>query len=477
MPRLADSSAHNVRAGAGSAPLVAYILKQRSLAFRIFLLIVVVAAMTAVRGVFGLVVPHVGFFAFYFPAVMIVTILTGWQMGLVCIAVSAAVATWLFMAPELALAPPTFSQSLNIASFVGAAGLQVIVAQWLRSVLQQMERNENRYRQLVSATSGIVWTTDADGSVEEPQPGWSEITGVRWPNYGGDRWSQSIHEEDRERLVFKSWTVDSPEAHSAEIRIWHAPSNDWRWFAARAVPINDTSGNPREWVTIITDTHERKLARDRREMVIGELRHRLKNLFTIIGSLAQSSRPRNAPEVDLFIGKLTGRLHALSAAADLVVARGRVSLELGEVVRATLAPFMEERSSRMSIEGPPLELQEESGAAIALAIHELATNAIKYGALSVPDGKVNLSWWRNPVPEGERVEIVWKETGGPACSAPTQLGFGSRVIKFAASREKSGEVTLDYPPEGLFCRISFVKQPDSPATAGPNKTFEDVGIL
>ena len=475
MPRLFEASASETRANAGSAPLVAYILKQRSVAFRIFLLIVAVAAMTLVRAAFGLAVPHVGFFAFYFPAVMIITILTGWQMGLACIVVSAVVGAWLFMAPAWAVRMPNFTQWLNIASFVGAASLQVVLAQWLRSVLQRMERNENRYRQLVSATSGVVWTTDADGNVEEPQPGWAEITGVRWPNYRGDAWSQSIHEDDRSRLVFKSWTVDSPQAHTAEVRIWHAPSNDWRWFAARAVPINDSSGNPREWVTILTDVHERRLARDRREMVIGELRHRLKNLFTVIGSLAQSSRPRNDPAVDLFLSKLTGRLHALSAAADLVMARGKVSLELGEIARATLAPFMEDQGSRISIEGTPLEVSEETGGAIALAIHELATNALKYGALSVAQGKVKLSWWHNPVPEGDRVEIEWKETGGPRCEAPTQAGFGTRVIKFAAAREKSGAVTLDFPPEGLYCRIAFVKPTEVPS--GPNPTFEDLGIL
>jgi len=464
-----------MRTGASGAPLVAYILKQRSVAFRIFLMIVVVAAMTLVRAVFGLALPNVGFFSFYFPAVMIVTILAGWQIGLICIAVSATVATWLFMAPALGFAMPSLSQWLNIASFVGAASLQVVLAQWLRSVLQQMERNENRYRQLVSATSGVVWTTDAEGNVEEPQPGWTEITGVHWPGYRGDSWSQSIHAEDRDRLVFDRWTVDSPEAHNAEIRIWHAPSNDWRWFAARAVPINDATGNPREWVTIITDIHERRLARDRREIVIGELRHRLKNLFTVISSLAQSSRPRNEPAVDHFLSKLNGRLHALSAAADLVMARGKVSLELGAAVRATLAPFVEDQGSRISIEGPPIELSEETGGAIALAVHELATNAIKYGALSVPQGKVKLSWWHNPVPEGERVEIEWKETAGPRCEAPTQFGFGTRVIKFAAAREKSGAVTLDYPSDGLWCRIAFVKPADMPS--GPNPTFENLGIL
>ena len=477
MPRLFDAAANDARPGAGSAPLMAYVLKQRSVAFRIFLLVVIVALATAVRGIFGLVVPTTGFFAFYFPAVMIVTILAGWEIGLLSIALSVLVSTWLFMAPVMELMPPTFSQSLNIASFVGAALLQTALAQWLRNVLKQMERNENRYRQLVNATSGIVWTTDADGAVEEPQPGWIEITGVDWPGYRGRAWTESVHEEDRGKLVFDTWNIDATGSYHTEIRIWHAPSADWRWFGARAVPIRDQSGNLREWITTITDVHARKLARDRRELVIGELRHRLKNLFTVIGSLAQSSKPRGEPVVDQFIDKLTGRLHALSAAADLVVARGRTSLELGDVVRATLAPFMEERSPRIRIEGSVLELSEETGGAIALAVHELATNAIKYGALSVPEGKVSLTWWHNPVPEGERIEIEWKETGGPSCEPPTSKGFGTRVISFAASREKSGEVTLDYPPEGLICRIVFVKTADPAMVPAPNPMFQDLGIL
>lgn len=477
MPKVSDLAANEARPGAGSAPLMAYILKQRSIAFRIFILVLIVALATAVRALFGLVAPNGGFFAFYFPAVMIVTILTGWEMGLLSIALSVAVATWLFMAPAMKIVPPTFSQSLAIASFVGAALLQTALAQGLRTVLKQMERNENRYRQLVNATSGIVWTTDAQGSVEEPQPGWIEITGVSWPDYRGRAWTDSVHEEDRGKLVFDTWNVDATGSYHTEVRIWHAPTSDWRWFGARAVPIRDHSGNLREWITTITDTHERKLARDRREMVIGELRHRLKNLFTVIGSLAQSSRPRGEPAVDQFIAKLTGRLHALSAAADLVVARGRTWLELGEVARATLAPFVEERSSRIRIEGPTLDLSEETGGAIALAVHELATNAIKYGALSVPEGKVSLTWWHNPVPEGLRVEIEWKETDGPVCVEPSRAGFGTRVIKFAASRERSGEVTLDYPPEGLSCRIVFVKTADTTTPPAPHPAFENLGIL
>ncbi|HVZ70154.1 MAG TPA: HWE histidine kinase domain-containing protein [Rhizomicrobium sp.] len=478
MPDSIDKPGNETRANGGSAPLVAYVLKQRSTAFRIFLLVVAVAAMTLVRAVFGLIFPNAGFFSFYFPAVMIVTIMAGWQMGLACVGLSVVISTWLFMTPAISLGPHSTAQWLTIASFVVAAALQVGLAQWLRSVLQQMERNENRYRQLVSATSGIVWTTDAAGNVEEPQPGWLEITGIGWPDYAGRAWMQSIHEDDRGRLLFQSWDTDATGAHHAEVRIRHAPSGEWRWFAIRAVPIRDTSGNPREWVTIITDIHERKLARDRRELVIGELRHRLKNLFTVIGSLAQSSRPRGAPIVDEFIAKLNSRLRALSAAADLVMARGRGSLDLGSVIQATLAPFAEERSSRFEVSGPAIELSEETGGAIALAIHELTTNALKYGALSVPEGKVRLTWWRSLVPDGERIEIEWQESGGPICTQPTQSGFGMRVIQFAAAREKSGEVTLDYPPKGLYCRISFVvayTAESAPSSAAP--IFEDAGIL
>jgi PAS domain S-box-containing protein len=423
------------------------------------------------------VISNSGFFAFFFPAVMVVTILAGWEMGLASIILSVFVSLWLFMPPALSFLPPNLSQSLAIISFVGASVLQVVLAQWLRNVLKRMEHNENRFRQLVHATSGIVWTTDAAGHVEEPQPGWIEITGVEWPSYRGRAWMDSVHEEDRSELPFDAWNTDPSGSYAAEIRIWHQPSNDWRWFSAQAVPIRDTNGNVHEWVTIIIDIHQRKLARDRRELVIGELRHRLKNLFAVIGSLTQSSRPRGTPVVDEFIAKLNGRLHALSAAADLVVARGRVSLELSEVASATLAPFMEERSSRIAADGPKVELSEETGGALALAIHELATNAIKYGALSVPDGKVRLNWRHDPVDDGERVEIEWRETGGPVCAPPSRLGFGARVIKFAAAREKSGKVTLDYPPEGLRCRISFVKNSETPAPSAPDPMFEDLGIL
>lgn len=271
------------RATAGTAPLVAYILKQRSVAFRIFLMLLVIGIATGVRALFGMVFPRTGFFSFYYPAVMIVTILAGWEFGIITIVLSVIVSTSLFLAPAMNIEAPTFTQTFSIVSFVCAALLQLALAGWLRTVLKQMERNENRYCQLVKATSGIVWTTDAQGKVEEPQAGWTEITGMTWPSYRGRGWAKIVHEDDRGKLVFDSGDIDPSGAYHTELRIKHVATGGWRWFAARAVPIRDASGNIREWITTFSDIHSRKLAGDRREIVIGELRHRLKNFSPSLG--------------------------------------------------------------------------------------------------------------------------------------------------------------------------------------------------
>jgi len=335
--------------------------------------------------------------------------------------------------------------------------------------MERLDESEARYRQLINVTSGIVWTTDGDGHVHTPQPGWTEATGVAWPVYGGRGWLDSVHEDDRAGLTPDAARLGAQGFYQTEFRLRDARANDWRWFGMRAVPIPDRHGRIRAWIASMNDIHERKRARERREIVIGELRHRLKNLFTVIGSLAQSSKPPNEPAVDAFLKKLMGRLYALNAAADLVMVDWRVAIEIRAMVRATLAPFIEEDSARFEIDGPQLELSEETGGALALAIHELATNALKYGALSVPDGKVSLRWFCEPGAGGEQFVLTWNESGGPPTATPNHTGFGTRVVEFAVTREKSGEVSMDYRPEGLSCLIAFLR---TPATLPDNLAIE-----
>ncbi len=126
-----------------------------------------------------------------------------------------------------------------------------------------------------------------------------------------------------------------------------------------------------------------------------------------------------------------------------------------EIVAATLAPFLETESDRLFFDGPDLALSQATGGSLALGVHELTTNAIKHGALSLPEGRVEFRWSVAPNDTGSRVEMVWKETGGPTPKKPERDGYGARVISFIPSREKNGEVTMEYPPDGYVCRIGF----------------------
>jgi two-component sensor histidine kinase len=208
----------------------------------------------------------------------------------------------------------------------------------------------------------------------------------------------------------------------------------------------------------IADRREREA--DTRELALGEARHRLKNLMAIIEALAKFSGPRPGvePAVDKFMQGFLGRLRALGTASDLVLKHGPDVLEANAVIHAVLEPFLSEAPPRLRAEGPSIELSEEFGGALALAVHELATNALKYGALSVPTGSVAFHWTATPQKDGEHIEFEWKEIGGPTPSPPAKDGFGHRLIRAVAAREPGGQVLIDYPAQGLVCRISFVRR-------------------
>jgi len=379
---------------------------------------------------------------FFFPALMIAGIFGGAAQALAALAVSLVLVRLLFPGLELWL-------------FGAAASALTLAALVLRVFFRESRRWGVRYRRLLSAISQAVTVSDDRGRIERPHPELERLIGMQWPAYAGTNWLASVHPDDRARLrpagPYKDVTVQS-----AEIRLKDPASGDWRWHTMRAVPLLDEDGEVAEWISILTDVHERKLSGEQQDMMVGEARHRLKNLMTIIDSLVKSSRPRNADAtVDAYQKKLSGRLHALSAASDLALAGNYGSMNAREVIAATLAPFLETESARLTFGGPDLSLNQATGGSLALGVHELTTNAIKHGALSVPEGRVDFHWTVTANGGDSRVEMVWKESGGPPPKKPERDGYGARVISFIPSREKNGKVTMDFPPDGYVCRIAF----------------------
>lgn len=222
-------------------------------------------------------------------------------------------------------------------------------------------------------------------------------------------------------------------------------------------PIRNARGEIIGASKIARDNSERRRADERREILLGEMRHRAGNLAALITALANQSRPRNSPVVDQYVERFLGRMRSVLAAGELVLASSSRTPDLVEIIQSAVKPFVGMfESSRISTHGPSLAVSEQIGAGIALAVHELATNAVKYGALSTDQGSVTLSWKIIPLESDRHVEIEWLERGGPAVSAPKRSGFGTRVIRSTLSGAKEGTVDLDFASDGLRCRMRFL---------------------
>jgi two-component sensor histidine kinase len=220
---------------------------------------------------------------------------------------------------------------------------------------------------------------------------------------------------------------------------------DIRWIEGSARFLYAEDGVPLRMVGTNVDVTERRRAEEHQRLLVNELNHRVKNTLAIIQGIAQQSfRGAEVPRSrrDAF----EGRLAALSAAHNLLTRESWEAASIGQVIEDALAPHGRERVHR---DGPELRLPPKTAVALALAMHELGTNAAKYGALSVAEGRVCVIW----SVEGDRLSLQWQEQGGPPVREPASRGFGTRMIERALAAEFGGKARIEFPPDGVVCRL------------------------
>jgi two-component sensor histidine kinase len=183
------------------------------------------------------------------------------------------------------------------------------------------------------------------------------------------------------------------------------------------------------------------------ELKLLELRHRTKNILTIVNALVHQTLQGDV-SLDAARDSLSARVIAMGTAVDLLMRSDWKAASLEDLAKLALAQFGSDRE-RTSIDGPPTMVGPDAAMMIVLSLHELETNAIKYGALSVPDGRVSLSWSLSDEGVGRRLQLRWREHDGPAVSAPERTGFGSRLTSALISRRLSGTALVEYDPAGL----------------------------
>lgn len=186
-------------------------------------------------------------------------------------------------------------------------------------------------------------------------------------------------------------------------------------------------------------------AQERAELIAQEMHHRIANVLGVVQSISRLTA-RNAPDVETYQARFEARLSALGSAQSLARADPELPTDLRRLLEEVLRPF---DLGRIELSGPLAGAGQKHGSMLALLIHELATNAVKYGALSVAEGRVALRWTL----EADAVRLDWREAGGPQVTTPSRSGFGSRLAQAALAAD--GSVAIDYPPEGVRCTLQF----------------------
>jgi two-component sensor histidine kinase len=219
------------------------------------------------------------------------------------------------------------------------------------------------------------------------------------------------------------------------------------WLNISGVVEHAETGQPLRAYGILQDITERKAHEEQIHLLMREVNHRAKNMLSLVQAIARQTTTREPEE---FIGCFAERIRALAAGQDLLIRNEWQGVDVEDLVRAQLAHFADLIGTRIVVDGPRLRLKPASAQAIGLALHELATNAGKYGALSMEMGRVDVRW----ASDGDTFTMSWTERDGPPVSAPGRRGFGTTVIETMANHSLDGAVDLDYAPSGLSWRLT-----------------------
>ena len=349
------------------------------------------------------------------------------------------------------------SGSLDELTVHATPGRDTGNAHELGATRDALRESNARFDVLTDAMPQMVWSTLPDGYHDYYNARWYEFTGVPAGSTDGEAWYGVFHPDDQTR-AWERWrhSLATGDAYEIEYRLRHR-SGEYRWVLGRALPVRDAGGRITRWIGTCTDIDAGKRIAEQNEILSRELSHRIKNIFAVISGLISLSARRD-PAVKRYADDLRARIGALGRAHEFVRPHSEASqptvgdATLQAMMRELLVAYPALDEGRITLSGDDADLDERSATPIALVIHELATNAAKYGALSVPDGRVALTVARH----GGQVVVEWREVGGPAVTqVPEHAGFGSKLVEMSVAQQLGGTIEREWRAEGLFVRMTL----------------------
>jgi PAS domain S-box-containing protein len=399
--------------------------------------------------------PYIGGlqFATFFPAVIVTTLISGLGAGLFSVVLSLAAAAFFVLPPHwslyieepgdvLALVLYTVAMLFNVALITG---MRVAVER--RRDQQVLQATKDRLQAAFDVAQLGCWQYDPRRRVVTGDTRFKEIFDVTTDEIPIEEIKKLVHPDDAQRFWAEREAATDPANPMRSPHEYRVLRRDGEvgWVEVRWLAYFDGDQRERGAATVIGTVHditERKKHQERERLLMQEINHRAKNMLSVVDAIAHQTATRTPED---FIERFSERIQALSASQDLLIRNAWHGIEAADLVRAQLAPFADHIGSRIVLDGPKLRLNAASAQAIGLALHELATNAGKYGALSTATGRVDVRWGTGD----DTFTMCWTEREGPPVSAPKRRGFGATVMEMMAGRSVNGRAELEYTPSGV----------------------------
>lgn len=323
--------------------------------------------------------------------------------------------------------------------------------------LTELRETELRLKVLMEGIPQLVWRADKQGDWTWSSPQWSEYTGYSVEESKGDGWLQAFHPEDRE-AARSAWNEAVRTGNFAvEARIRNASTQEYRWFQTRALPVRNDRGSIIEWLGTSTDIHQLHDLQGRQQVLVAELQHRTRNLMAVVQSMSNKT-VRASADLSDFKERFGHRIAALSRVQALLSRLNdsdRITFD--ELIDAELNA-LDGRAGKVTLDGPGgVRLRSSTVQTMAMALHELATNAIKHGALSQPAAKLRIDWavLSDTDSEYPLLQIDWRETdvAMPPDFAERAGGHGRELIEHALPYQLDAETSFALHPDGVHCTI------------------------
>lgn len=324
-----------------------------------------------------------------------------------------------------------------------------------------LRESEARQRALIEGVPQLVWRAIADGRWTWASPQWTAYTGQPEPESHGFGWLEPIHPDDRKNAL-DAWSQAALSGRlDVDYRLRNAAEGRDCWFQTRAVPVRDAKGAIVEWLGTSTDVHDLRRLQQEQQVMVAELQHRTRNLIAVITGIADETMVQTGPG-EAFLSQFQNRLAALSRVQGLLSRSGQAPITIEALVRMELDALRVGDRQAM-LQGPKVSLRPSTVQTLALALHELATNARKHGALARQDGSLAVTWSTRlddgAAPSGPWLVLDWLETGKgagrPGDGRPDHRGFGRELIEDALPFALGARTRFELTADGVSCRIEL----------------------